>query len=66
MTCRDHEGGGGVKFQQWTGTGWKIVSDWIATDQKIVRPMIEAEAAKYAKEKNITPRSGMSMGSDCG
>ena len=66
VTCRDHEGGGGVKFQQWTGTGWKIVSDWIATDQKIVRPMIEAEAAKYAKEKNITPRSGMSMGSDCG
>jgi branched-chain amino acid transport system substrate-binding protein len=66
VSCLDHEGGGGVKFQQWTGTGWKIVSDWIATDQSIVRPMIEEAAAQYAKEQGITPRSGMSMGSDCG
>ena len=65
VSCRDHEGGGGVKFQQWTGSGWKIVSDWIETDQSIVRPMIEAEAAKYAKEKGLTPRSGMSLGSQC-
>ena len=56
LSCLDHEGGGGVKFQQWTGTGWKMVSDWIATDQSIVRPMIEASAAKYAAEKGITPR----------
>ena len=33
-----------------------VVSDWIATDQSIVRPMIEASAAQYAKEKGITPR----------
>lgn len=56
VSCMDHEGGGGVKFSQWTGTGWKSVSDWIATDQSIVRPMVEASAAAYAKEKGITPR----------
>jgi branched-chain amino acid transport system substrate-binding protein len=65
VSCLDHEGGGGVKFQQWTGDGWKIVSDWIATDQSIVRPMIEEAAAQYAKEKGLTLRTGMSLGSEC-
>ncbi len=66
VSCFDHEGGGAVKFQEWDGEKWNVITDWIETDQSIVRPMIEASAAKYAKEKGITPRSGMSMGSDCG
>ena len=65
ITCSDHEGGGKVKFLTWTGKRWKDASDWITPDQSIVRPMIEASAAKYASEKNITMRSGYSMGSDC-
>ena len=56
VTCLDHEGSGKVKFQQWDGKQWKVISDWIDADQTIVRPMIEESAAKYAKEKNITPR----------
>ena len=56
VSCMDHEGGGGVKFSQWDGKGWVSVSDWIETDQSIVRPMIEASAAKYAAENGITPR----------
>jgi branched-chain amino acid transport system substrate-binding protein len=56
LSCADHEGGGQVKFQQWDGKQWKVVSDWIPSDQKLVRPMIEASAAQYAKEKGITPR----------
>jgi branched-chain amino acid transport system substrate-binding protein len=59
VSCLDHEGGGAVKFQQWDGRQWKVISDWISSDQSIVRPMIEASAAQYAKEKGITPR-------DCG
>jgi hypothetical protein len=55
-SCRDHEGGGGVKFQQWDGKQWNAISDWIATDQALVRPLVEA-AAKYAQEKGITPRT---------
>jgi branched-chain amino acid transport system substrate-binding protein len=56
LSCRDHEGGGGVKFQQWDGTQWTVLTDWIAPDQALVRPLVEASAAKYAQEKGITPR----------
>ena len=56
MSCANHEGSGLVKFQQWDGKQWKVITDWIESDQKLVRGMIEESAAKYAKEKNITPR----------
>jgi branched-chain amino acid transport system substrate-binding protein len=56
VSCMDHEGGGAVKFMQWDGKKWNTITDWIASDQSIVRPMIEESAAKYAKEKGITPR----------
>ena len=56
LSCRDHEGGGGVKFQQWDGTQWTVLTDWIAPDQALVRPLLEASAAKYAQEKGITLR----------
>ncbi len=57
LSCRDHEGGGSVKFQQWDGTQWNAITDWIATDQALVRPLVEASAAKYAQDKGITPRA---------
>ena len=56
LSCRDHEGGGGVKFQQWDGTQWTVLTDWIATDQVLVRPLVAEAAARYAQEKGITPR----------
>jgi branched-chain amino acid transport system substrate-binding protein len=56
LSCRDHEGGGSVRFQQWDGTQWRVISDWIAPDPALVWPMVEAAAAKYAQEKGITPR----------
>ncbi len=57
LSCRDHEGGGGVKFQQWDGKQWTVLTDWIATDQALVQPLVEAAAAKYAQDKGITPRA---------
>jgi branched-chain amino acid transport system substrate-binding protein len=57
LSCRDHEGGGSVRFQQWDGTQWNAITDWIAPDQALVRPLVEASAAKYAQEKGITPRT---------
>jgi branched-chain amino acid transport system substrate-binding protein len=27
LSCRDHEGSGGVKFQQWDGTQWNAITD---------------------------------------
>ena len=56
VSCMDHEGGGAVKFLQWDGKKWNVISDWISSDQAIVRPMIEQSAAQYAKEKGIKPR----------
>jgi branched-chain amino acid transport system substrate-binding protein len=56
LSCSDHEGGGAVKFQQWDGARWKIISDWVHPDRALLRPIIEASAAKYAKEKGIKPR----------
>jgi branched-chain amino acid transport system substrate-binding protein len=48
LSCRDHEGGGSVRFQQWDGTQWTVLTDWIAPDQALVRPLVEASAARYA------------------
>jgi branched-chain amino acid transport system substrate-binding protein len=36
---------------------WKVLTDWISPDQALVRPLVEALAAKYAQEKGITPRA---------
>lgn len=57
VTCADHEGDGAIRFQQWDGTKWVMISDWIKSDQSMVRPLIEASAAQYAREKGITPRA---------
>jgi branched-chain amino acid transport system substrate-binding protein len=56
VTCLDHEGGGAVKFQQWDGKKWKIISDWVQPDKKLVRDMVEASSAKYAQDKSIAVR----------
>ncbi|WP_455922612.1 ABC transporter substrate-binding protein [Pseudomonas putida] len=56
LSCSDHEGGGAVRFQQWDGQQWNLISDWVQADRALLRPIIEASAAQYAKEKGITPR----------
>ncbi len=56
LSCADHEGGGSVRFQQWDGEKWVLVSDWVAADRALLRPIIEASARKYAQEKGITVR----------
>jgi branched-chain amino acid transport system substrate-binding protein len=57
LSCSDHEGGGAVRFQQWDGQRWNLISDWVQADRALLRPIIEASAAQYAKEKGITPRN---------
>ena len=56
LSCEDHETNGPVRIQQWDGKNWKFVSDWIEPMRDIVRPLIEAAAAAYAKEKGIEMR----------
>ncbi len=56
VSCLDHEGGGAVMFSQWDGAQWVQLTDWISSDQRIVRPMVEASAARYAKEHGLELR----------
>lgn len=53
VTCNDHEGSRKARIHQWTGSDWKFVSDWIEADNSVLRPMVDAAADTYAKEKNI-------------
>jgi branched-chain amino acid transport system substrate-binding protein len=59
VSCNDHEGGHPVLFQQWNASAktWKVVSDWVPVMKDLVRPLMEADAAKFAEENNITPKS---------
>lgn len=50
-SCADHEGSGMVKFQEWTGSGFKQVTPFMAGDSQFVRKMVEEASAKYAAEK---------------
>jgi branched-chain amino acid transport system substrate-binding protein len=56
LSCDDHEGGGAVRFQRWSGTEWAPITGWIESEKDVVRPMIEESAMKYAKDKSITRR----------
>jgi branched-chain amino acid transport system substrate-binding protein len=56
VSCLDHEGARHARIHQWDGSQWKFASDWLEGDNSILRPMVEETAAKYAKEKNITPK----------
>lgn len=56
ITCADHEGSGKLKFQQWDGAKWNVVTDWIEGDREMVRGLIEESAEAYAKEKGLTVR----------
>jgi branched-chain amino acid transport system substrate-binding protein len=55
LSCADHEGGGDVLVQQWNGKEWVYVTS-VEPMKEYTRKMIERSAAKYAKEKGITPR----------
>jgi branched-chain amino acid transport system substrate-binding protein len=56
-SCKDHEGGGKVRFQQWDGKKWVSISGWIDPYTDFVRNEIEKSAAKYAQDKGITLRT---------
>ena len=57
-SCQDHMGASWARISTWDGKAWKISSDWMQGDQQIIKPMIRANAAKYAAEQKITPRTG--------
>jgi branched-chain amino acid transport system substrate-binding protein len=56
-SCRDHGGVHKASIHTWDGSKWSYTSDVYESDSKLLRPMIEASAHKYAGEKKITPVS---------
>jgi len=56
FSCQDHQGADQARLQQWDGKQWKIISDFYTADESLLSPMVKETAAKYAKERNITPR----------
>jgi branched-chain amino acid transport system substrate-binding protein len=57
ITCANHEGENNLLIHEWDGNNWINPSKWYKPMYDVTRPMIEASAAAYAKEKGITPRS---------
>jgi branched-chain amino acid transport system substrate-binding protein len=58
-SCQDHEGVHQYRIHRWDGARWEYSSNWYESDAKMLRPMMDAAAKKYAADRNITPR-------DCG
>lgn len=56
VTPGDHEGGGAARIQEWDGTKFKLITDWIKGDQSLIAPLIAEKSAAFAKEQGITPR----------
>lgn len=61
VSCSDHEGSGGIVYvQKWDASAktWSRVGDTngYTPMRDIVRPLVEADAAAFAKENGITPR----------
>ena len=58
-SCSDHEGAHKARIHTWDGSKWSYTSDWYESNSKLLRPMIDAAAKKYAAEKKMETR-------DCG
>ena len=55
-SCANHMGDDWSRIAQWDGSTFKVVSDWYQADKAVLDPLVKETAARFAKEKNITPR----------
>jgi branched-chain amino acid transport system substrate-binding protein len=56
VSCGDHNGHQSAYMQQWDGTKWVKVSDWIAPMKDKVRPMLEQAAKDYVAKDPAWPK----------
>ena len=56
-SCADHMGSAWARIHTWDGAAWKFTSDWMQADEQILKPMVKAQAEKYATEKKLTRRT---------
>jgi branched-chain amino acid transport system substrate-binding protein len=55
VSCTDHNGHQAAYMQQWDGTKWVKVSDWIVPMKEKVRPLLEAAAKDYVSKNQPWP-----------
>ncbi|HET6926079.1 MAG TPA: ABC transporter permease, partial [Hyphomicrobiaceae bacterium] len=55
LSCKDHNGHHSAFMQQWDGSKWVKVTDWIAPMKDKVRPMLEAAAKDYVSKNQPWP-----------
>jgi len=56
VTCNDHNGHHPAYMQQWDGTKWVKVSDWISPMKDKVQPMLDAAAKDYVSKNQPWPK----------
>ncbi|MGE3990566.1 ABC transporter substrate-binding protein [Pseudorhodoplanes sp.] len=56
VSCTDHNGHHAAYMQQWDGTKWVKVSDWIVPMKERVRPLLEAAAKDYVSKNQPWPK----------
>jgi branched-chain amino acid transport system substrate-binding protein len=56
VNCTDHNGHGSAFMQQWDGTKWVKITDWIAPMKDKVRPMLEKAAEDYVSKATGWPK----------
>ena len=56
-SCSNHMGDDWARIIQWDGGKWELKSDWYQSDKSFIDPLVKEYSAKYAKDKNVKPRS---------
>ena len=56
VSCADHNGHHAAYMQQWDGSKWVKVSDWIVPMKDKVRPLLEAAATDYVTKATGWPK----------
>ncbi len=57
VSCENHGGDGFGAVTQWDAKAgeWKMITDYMQSDQDVLAPLVTADSEAYAKENNITP-----------
>ncbi|UWQ95568.1 ABC transporter substrate-binding protein [Rhodobacteraceae bacterium M385] len=60
VSCENHGGSGMAIMQQWDGSQWVTLTDFIAPDDSVIDPLIVEDSAQYAAENDIASQCGES------
>jgi branched-chain amino acid transport system substrate-binding protein len=56
-SCADHRGANYARIHTWDGSKWNFTTDWLQSDDSILKPMFKSAADKYAAEKKLQRRT---------